>query len=79
MAKHPTTGFAGTIKELRRGGWAARGLVVTSRNSQIFETQVGPRAFESEDLCAAWLRSAAAGLNIDDVRIVIDTQRQDFS
>ena len=75
MATHPTTGFAGSIKELRRGGWAARGLVVTNRNSQIVETQVGPRAFATEDLCDAWLRSTAAGLNINEVRIVVHSQK----
>ena len=61
--------FEGTIKELRRGGWAARGVVVTSRHGQLIETQVGPRAFDTEGSCDDWLRAAAAIFNIDSIRI----------
>ena len=64
--------FEGTIKELRRGGWAARGLVVTSRHGLLVETQVGPKAFDTEGRCDAWLRAAAAELKIASVRITID-------
>jgi hypothetical protein len=61
--------FEGTIKELRRGGWAARGVVVANRHGQLIETQIGPKAFDTETSCDAWLRAAAAGLNIESVRI----------
>ena len=64
------TTFRGTIRPLRRGGFAARGLLVVARSSQVYETQVGPREFASEDLCDAWLRSAAAGMKVERVQIV---------
>lgn len=72
MNRQPTIAFEGTIRALRRGGWAARGLIVTSRNSQRIESQIGPRAFDSEDLCDAWLRSAADGLAIASVQITVE-------
>ena len=67
--KHNSTGFEGTIRPLRRGGWAARGMVIANRHGQLIETQIGPMAFDSEDMCDAWLRAAAAGLNIESVSI----------
>jgi len=70
--KRPSIVFEGTIRELRRGGWAARGLVVTNRHGQLVETQVGPKAFDSEDGCDAWLRETAAGLKIDSVSITVN-------
>ena len=69
--KHDRIGFEGTIRPLRRGGWTARGLVVANRHGQLIETQVGPKAFFTDVSCDAWLRAAAAGLNIDSVRIVV--------
>ena len=76
MKKHNAIAFEGTIRELRRGGWAARGLVVANRHGQLVETQIGPKAFETEDHCDAWLRAAAADLNIQSVSISIDNLRE---
>jgi len=70
--KRESIAFEGTIKELRRGGWAARGLVLTSRHGLLVETQVGPKAFDTEASCVDWLRAAAADLKISSVRIAVD-------
>lgn len=70
--KRDSIAFEGTIRELRRGGWAARGLVVTSRHGQLVETQIGPKAFETKGGGDAWLRAAAASLNIDSVSIALN-------
>ena len=64
--------FEGSIRELRRGGWRARGVVRTQRHGQIFETQVGPRAFENQEASLRWLRDVAAGLAIKDVQLVVN-------
>ena len=57
--------FEGSIRELRRGGWRARGVVRTQRHGQIFETQVGPRAFENQEASLRWLA-------IKDVQLVVN-------
>jgi hypothetical protein len=75
MPAHLKPALEGTIRRLRRGGWAARGLIVTTRNGQLFETQIGPHEFDSQGKCDAWLRSTAAGLQIESVQISIDTRR----
>ena len=58
-----------TLSMLRPAA-AARGMVIANRHGQLIETQIGPMAFDSEDMCDAWLRAAAAGLNIE--RVCID-------
>lgn len=63
----------GTIREHRRGHWAARGLVVTHRHGQVFETQVGPKAFASEGMAYDWMHEVAADLAIADIRITVET------
>jgi len=69
--KRSSIAFEGTIRALRRGGWAARGLVVTSRHGQLVETKIGPKAFDTEDGCHAWLHATASGLDIDSVSITV--------
>jgi len=71
MTNYPAISFEGTIKEMRGGGWAARGVVVAIRHGQIFDTQVGPQQFDTEGQCDGWLRAAAARLNIDRVEIAV--------
>ena len=63
--------FEGSIRELRRGGWRARGVVRTQRSGQIFETQIGPRAFENQEASSDWLRDVATRLAIEDVKLVV--------
>lgn len=77
MTEHQTIAFQGTIRALRRGGWAARGLLVASRHGQLIETQIGPKAFENEMLCDAWLRASAAELKVESVRIVVGQSGSD--
>ena len=67
--------FEGTIREHRRGGWNARGAVLTQRSGQIFETQLGPRAFESEEDSREWLHRSAVEHRIRDVRIAVNGRR----
>jgi hypothetical protein len=62
---------AAVIRELRRGGWRARGVVRTQRSGQIFETQVGPRAFENQEASREWLRDVAIRLAIDDAHLIV--------
>ena len=65
-----------TIREHRRGHWAARGLVVTHRHGQLFERQVGPRAFASEGMAYEWIFEEAANLSIRDVRVVVEARSE---
>jgi hypothetical protein len=63
--------FDGIIRQDRRGGWNARGIIVTHKHGQIFQTLVGPRAFASEEISQEWLRAAATELAIEEVTIVV--------
>ena len=62
----------GTIREHRRGHWAARGVVVTHRHGQVFETQVGPKSFASEGMAYDWIFEVAAELSIADVKVSVE-------
>lgn len=64
----------GTIREHRRGHWAARGLVVTHEHGQVFERQVGPKAFASEGMAHEWIFEAATNLSIRDVSVVVEAR-----
>lgn len=50
----------GFVTSLQRGGWSGRGLIATVRHGQVFETQVGPRAFDSKQAAVDWLHQVAA-------------------
>ena len=63
--------FTGSIRELRHGGWRARGMLVAAKHGMLVETQVGPRAFASEAMCDAWLRDEAARRAIHEVDILV--------
>jgi len=62
--------FEGTIIETETGKWHARGNAIVHRHGQVFDTLIGPRAFESEALCEKWLREAAETQGIADVSII---------
>ena len=65
----------GIVKLMRRGGWSGRGMIVDSRNGQVVETQIGPKAFGSKEAAIEWLRQVAAERAIEIGRIVLGTTR----
>jgi hypothetical protein len=52
-------GMDAVVKPMRRGGWSARGLIVSVRHGLLIETQVGPRQFSGRDAALEWLKQAA--------------------
>lgn len=55
----------GFVTSLQRGGWSGRGLIATVRHGQVFETQVGPKAFDSKRAAVDWLQRVAAERSLD--------------
>ena len=64
--------FDGEVKSIRRnGGWSARGVVVARRHDQLFDTLVGPKAFDRAEDAEAWLKQAAKEREIGVVSVVV--------
>jgi hypothetical protein len=70
-----TDRLAGVIQPLRRGGWSAKALLTSVRNSQLFETWLAPRFFDSEAASRQWLRDSAAAHGIDGKRLSLEVRR----
>ena len=61
MMKRESIAFEGTICELKRGGWAARGLAGRPTGMGSWPRRSSPKAFETEESCDAWLRRRQPG------------------
>jgi hypothetical protein len=62
----------GIVKELRRGGWSGRGLIETVQHGQLFQTQIGPKAFASKEAAVGWLQEVAAERDLEMREIVLE-------
>jgi hypothetical protein len=53
-------GMDAVVKPMRRGGWSARGMIVSVQHGLLTETQVGPKQFAGQEAALEWLKQAAA-------------------
>jgi hypothetical protein len=53
-------GMDAVVKPMRRGGWSARGMIVSVQHGLLIETQVGPKQFAGKEAALEWLKQAAA-------------------
>ena len=58
-------GMDGVVKPMRRGGWSARGLIVSVQHGLLVETQVGPKQFAAQEAAVEWLKQAAAEHSVE--------------
>jgi len=61
--------FEGVVKPARRGGWSARGVIISVAHSQLVDTRIEPRAFAGLEPATEWLREVAAKHRIEAVAI----------
>ena len=64
-------GMDAVVKPMRRGGWSARGMIVSVRHGLIIETQVGPKQFAGKDAALEWLKQAAAERSLKLASVVL--------
>jgi hypothetical protein len=57
-------GMDAVVRPMRRGGWSARGMIVSVRHGLLIENQVGPKQFAGKEAALEWLKREAVERSI---------------